>query len=152
MPLMVTIQPWVFIITCWSRQRDFNLVHHPTPEKWFFFYYSEKRYPQAGFEPRTPTMNPEHTHTLNHSTIVIMIQARSNHRGIGMVCHSKKVYQKKFSQKGVSKQVNKKYKSEGRWFKVSGMYTSSAFWLVCARTSLLTASIGYVHVPKTYEI
>ena len=26
---MVTIQPWVFIITCWSRQYNFNLVCHP---------------------------------------------------------------------------------------------------------------------------
>ena len=26
---MVTIQPWIFITTCWSRQYDFNLVCHP---------------------------------------------------------------------------------------------------------------------------
>ena len=41
---MVTIQPWVFITTCWSRLYDFNLVHHPTPEK-LFFSYSEKMPP-----------------------------------------------------------------------------------------------------------
>ena len=33
LPLMVTIQPWVFITKCWSRQYDFKLVRHPTPEK-----------------------------------------------------------------------------------------------------------------------
>ena len=32
MPLMVTIQPWVFINICRSRQYDFNLVRHPTPK------------------------------------------------------------------------------------------------------------------------
>ena len=68
MPLMITIQPWVFITTCWSRQYDFNLVHHPTPEKQFFFLFTKKR-PQAGFEPRTSTTNPEHTHALDRSAI-----------------------------------------------------------------------------------
>ena len=34
---MVTIQPWVFITASWSRQYDFNLVHHPTSEHIFFF-------------------------------------------------------------------------------------------------------------------
>ena len=29
MPLWVTIQPWLFIITCWSRQYGFNLNRHP---------------------------------------------------------------------------------------------------------------------------
>ena len=33
MPLMVTIQPWLFITTSWSRQYDFNLVCHPTWKK-----------------------------------------------------------------------------------------------------------------------
>ena len=60
MPLMVTIQPWVFITTCWSRQYDFNLVHHPTPEK-RIISFSEKNVHQVGFEPGTPTTNPERT-------------------------------------------------------------------------------------------
>ena len=68
MPLMVTIRAWVFITICWRRQYDFNLVHHQTPEKWFFSY-SEKKHHQAGFEPGTPTMNPEHTHALDHSAM-----------------------------------------------------------------------------------
>ena len=29
MPLWVTIQPWVFITMCWSRQYGFNLVCYP---------------------------------------------------------------------------------------------------------------------------
>ena len=45
MPFMVTIQPWVFITTCWSRQYDFNLVHHPTPENEIFFLFRTKKAP-----------------------------------------------------------------------------------------------------------
>ena len=41
MPFMVTIQRWVLITMCWSRQYDFYLVSHPTPEKQIFSY-SEK--------------------------------------------------------------------------------------------------------------
>ena len=63
MPLMVTIQPWVFIAMCWNRQFDFNIVCHPT---W-------KKHPQAGFEPRTPTINPEHTHALDRSTMALLL-------------------------------------------------------------------------------
>ena len=67
MPLMVTIQPWVFITMYWSKQYDFNLVRHPTPKNEFFlilgknkFSYSEKtinrkKGPWAGFELGTPT-------------------------------------------------------------------------------------------------
>ena len=45
MTLMVTIQLWVFNTTCWSRQYDFNLVHHLTTEKQIFSY-SEKNIPR----------------------------------------------------------------------------------------------------------
>ena len=74
MPLMVTIQPWVFVTTCWSSQYDFNLVHHPTPQK-IFFSYSEKTHLQAGFEPRTLTTNPEHTHALDRSAMAPLVNA-----------------------------------------------------------------------------
>ena len=33
------------------------------------FSYSEEKHPQAGFEPGTPTTNPEHTHALDHSAM-----------------------------------------------------------------------------------
>ena len=72
MPLMVTIQPWVFILShslvlsdvLNNPQYDFNLVHHPTPEKWIFFLF-RKKHPHVGFEPWIPTTNPEHTHALD---------------------------------------------------------------------------------------
>ena len=60
MPLMVTIQPWVFITTCLSRQYDLN------SRKTNFFLF-RKKCPQAGFEPGTPTINPEHIHPLDCS-------------------------------------------------------------------------------------
>ena len=47
MPIMVTIQPWVFNTRGCSRQYDFNLVHHPTREKQNFSYLEKKS--QAGF-------------------------------------------------------------------------------------------------------
>ena len=60
-----------FITTCWSRQNDFNLVNHPTLEKQFLFYFRKKR-PQTGFEPSTPTMNPELTHALDRSAMALL--------------------------------------------------------------------------------
>ena len=53
-------------------KNNLNLVHHPTPEKQIFSY-SEKKHPQAGFEPRTPTTNLEHTHALDCSAMAPMI-------------------------------------------------------------------------------
>ena len=50
-----------------GKVKDFNLVHHPTPEK-LIFSYSEKS-PQAGFEPGTPTTNPEHKNALGRSAM-----------------------------------------------------------------------------------
>ena len=35
---MVTIQPWICITMCWSRQYDFNLVRHPTLKNEFFLF------------------------------------------------------------------------------------------------------------------
>ena len=49
---------------CRSRQYDFNLVRHPTPEKQIFSFLFRKKRPQVGFEPRTPTPNPEQSHAL----------------------------------------------------------------------------------------
>ena len=41
-----------------------TLKKKKTPEKQFFFLL-RKKCPQAGFEPRTPTTNLEHTHALD---------------------------------------------------------------------------------------
>ena len=68
MPLMVTIQQWVFITTCRSRQYDFNLVHHPTPEKQIFSY-SEKNVLSRDLNPGPQPQNPEYTHTLDRSAM-----------------------------------------------------------------------------------
>ena len=51
--LFTNIFPWVFITMCWSRQYDFNLVHHPTPKN--EFSYSEKKSP-GGIR----TQDPDH--------------------------------------------------------------------------------------------
>ena len=51
---------------CRSRQYDFNLVRHPTPEKQIFV---RKKRPQEGIKFRTPTTIPERTHALDRSAM-----------------------------------------------------------------------------------
>ena len=59
------------------RKYDFNLAHHPTPEK-RFFSYSEKKRSQVGFEPGTPNMNPDHTHDLDCSTMALLFKGKNS--------------------------------------------------------------------------
>ena len=43
--------------------------------------HTEKKHPQAGFEPGTPTTNPEHAHALNRSAMApLLLSNRSKLR------------------------------------------------------------------------
>ena len=69
MPLMVTIQPWSFshdwsiVIYCSVLKQTIWLQLSPPSRKM-------KKRPKAGFLPRTPTTNPEHSHALDRSAMV----------------------------------------------------------------------------------
>ena len=56
----------LFIITCWSKQYGFNLVHHPERKQ-------KKFLPPPGFEPRTVHSKWFWTNGLDHSTTVLAL-------------------------------------------------------------------------------